>query len=416
MLKTNNKLKTISTTVFILTSIVIALNPFPHTTTIYEISYYLALVLTIFYLSQKRELAFLHNPLTVPVAIFTLWAFIGLFGALDIQTSIHDFNSHLLKYIALFAMLVTFTNTSKRLKILAWLVVISVTISSISGLYTFYIQGGHHLSQRFILSDPEYPVGPVGVMAMFALLFGLTLFRIEKNSLMRFGLSICLVILAVTVFAVQSRAIMLAMPLVFVVMFWGNKKLLVIFLITALGAGFFTMEKFRGNPVKANYSPRLTINYIAFLVFKEHPVKGIGFGINTFGNPKFIDHEAYRKKVPKSIRNPTVVISSPHNMYMSMAVRSGLPGLLMYIYILYVALKMCVKVISCKGNNFARLWGYCLGSCLILLIVYGFFDVVFLKFLEILLCLSFSTVSICYTMVYEKISPGLNEPEYASTS
>lgn len=407
MISDNKQSNRVSTAIFVLISAVITLNPFPHTTTIYEICYYLALALSFFYFGRKRELTFLRNPLTLPVAIFTFWAFVSLFGALDIKTSIHDFNGHLLKYIALFAMLVTFTNTKKRLKILAWLVVISVTISSAHGLYIFYVKLGHHFTRRFILSDPEYPVGPVGIMAMYAFLFSLTLCRLEKSRLLRFCLTICLAVLGVTVFAVQSRAIMLAMPLVFVVMFWGNKKLLTVFLIIALGAGLFTMDKFRGNPFTASYSPRLTINYIAFLVFKERPIKGIGFGINTFGNSKFIDHESYRKRVPESIRS-SAVVSSPHDMYMGMAVRTGLPGLLLYLYILFVSLKMCMKVVSCAGDNNVRLWGYCAGSCLTLIIIYGCFNVVFLRFIEVLLCLSFSFASICYTMTSEEPKPHIN--------
>jgi O-antigen ligase len=213
---------------------------------------------------------------------------------------------------------------------------------------------------------------------------------------------LCLAILGFTVFTVQSRAILLATPLVFLFMFWDNKKILAAFLILALGVGFFTMEKLRGNPAKANYSPRLTINYIAFLVFKEHPVKGIGFGINTFGNPKFIDHERYRKKVPPKIKNPSVTISSPHDMYMGMAVRTGLPGLLLYLYILFSALKMCFKAASCKSDEI-RLWGRCAGACLILIMIYGFFNVVFLRFLEVLLCLTFSLSSISYTKASEAL-------------
>ncbi len=407
MINNNKQFNGVSTAIFVLTSAVIALNPFPHTTTIYEICYYLALTLSFFYFGRKRELTFLRNPLTLPVAIFTFWAFVSLFGALDIKTSVHDFNGHLLKYIALFAMLVTFANTKKRLKILAWLVVVSVTISSAHGLYIFYVKLGQHFTRRFILSDPEYPVGPVGVMAMYAFLFGLTLCRLEKSRLLRFCLILCLTVLGVSVFAVQSRAILLAMPLVFVVMFWGNKKLLVVFLVLALGVGLFTMKRLRGNPLKVSYSPRLTINYVAFLVFKEHPIKGIGFGINTFGNPKFIDHESYRKRVPENIRS-SAVISSPHDMYMGMAIRTGLPGLLLYLYILFVSLKMCVKVVSYTNDNSVKLWGYCAGSCLTLIIIYGCFNVVFLRFIEVLLCLSFSFIAICYAMTFKESKPHIN--------
>ncbi len=62
----------------------IFLNPFPHTTAIKEICFYSSVVM-ILILACFRKLDFsFRSPLTIPFLLFALWAFIGLFFALDV--------------------------------------------------------------------------------------------------------------------------------------------------------------------------------------------------------------------------------------------------------------------------------------------------------------------------------------------
>ena len=85
----------------VLIGIFIFFNPFPHTTAFKEICYYTAVFFTIILVSSKKTNFDFKSPLILPFGLFVFWAFIGLFFALDKKNSIHDFYSHLLRYIIL---------------------------------------------------------------------------------------------------------------------------------------------------------------------------------------------------------------------------------------------------------------------------------------------------------------------------
>lgn len=386
--------------------IFVALNPFPHTTTIREVAYYLALVFAVIYCVRKKEWRFLNTPLTLPAALFVLWVFIGLFTAIDLARSLHDLRSHLLEYIALFCMLVLFVNTHKKMVILGWLIVLSVTVSSVLGLYEFYFVEGHNWSARFISSDPQSPVGPVGFMAAYAAMFALHLFRIVENVWSRLLLGCCLLVLLATIYFVQTRAILVAMPFAFIVLFWRNKKILAFFLLLSFCFGFITLTKFRPWNGTSQYIERLTINYISFLLVKEHPITGIGFGIATFGDPNFIDHEYYRAQLPEKIKYVKFDITSPHNMWAGITVRTGIVGLVLFSSIMFLGAKMCKTIIRAGPDDLTKGWGYFGGATLVFFGVYGLFNAVFLHFIEMLLCVSFAVVAINYLRnksIFQKI-------------
>lgn len=368
--------------------LIVGLNPFPHTTTIQQAAYYLSLLLTLGYLVRQRDHSFLQTPLTLPVALFTGWACLGLFFAIDLETSLHDFRAHLLEYIALYVILVTFVNSKKRLLALGWLLVLSMTTAAALELYKFYGAGGHPWGERFILADPEYPVGPFGFMAFYAALFALTLLRLQRHW-GRLLLIPCLLLLLATVACVQTRAILIAMPFAFLMFFWHKKKAMALALVLSLAAGGFIMTVVRPpGTTTTGYIPRLTINYISYLLLKEHPVVGIGFGISTFGNPKFIDHQAYMAQVPAAIRKADEPVSNPHNMWLEVPVRTGVVGLALFVAIVVVGFRQSLGLVQQASDEGARLWGMTVASTLVLFCIYGLFNAVFLDFLETLLCLS----------------------------
>jgi O-antigen ligase len=72
-------------------------------------------------------------------------------------------------------------------------------------------------------------------------------------------------------------------------------------------------------------------------IIKEHPVKGIGFGMELLQKKEFM--APYYDKVPEAYRDPAFNMS-PHNLYVDIAVRLGLIGLMLYGYIIVTALRM----------------------------------------------------------------------------
>ena len=107
----------------VLMGIFLFFNPFSHTTAIKEICFYLSVFIVLILICFKKIDFSFKSPLTLPFVLFTTWAFIGLFFALYKENSIHDFYSHLLKYIAIYYIIINFFNSGKRLILLSWIMI-----------------------------------------------------------------------------------------------------------------------------------------------------------------------------------------------------------------------------------------------------------------------------------------------------
>ena len=142
-----------------------------------------------------------------------------------------------------------------------------------------------------------------------------------------------------------------------------------------------------------SYTDRLTINYMSLLLIKESPVTGIGFSMETAGDPRFVDHEKLRAQVPDAIKNEVVEYTSPHSMWIGLAIQTGVVGLFLFLAVWVMAIRMCVKSIRDAVSFESRLLGQLGLSLIVLFSLYGLFNVVFMHFLELLMCVSFAVVS-----------------------
>ena len=151
----------------------IFLNPFPYTTAVKEICFYGAVVM-ILILACFRRLDFsFRSPLTIPFLLFAAWAFIGLFFALDQENSIHDYQTHLLKYLAFYFILINYFHSRERLFYLSGIIMVSATLFSIGEIVYFYGILGHPLSTKLVTGLPEVAVNWVGIIVIPAAIFSL---------------------------------------------------------------------------------------------------------------------------------------------------------------------------------------------------------------------------------------------------
>ena len=164
----------------VLMGIFIFFNPFPHTTSIKEIIFYpTVFIVFALVLFKKIEFSF-KTPLLLPFSLFVFWAFLNLFFALDKANSIHDFLAHLLKYIIFYHILINFFSSKKRLIVLSWIVIISVTIFSVVSLSFFYIVLKNPLSVRFGITFTDSAPNIIGFATVFALILSFHQFFSEK--------------------------------------------------------------------------------------------------------------------------------------------------------------------------------------------------------------------------------------------
>ena len=105
-----------------------------------------------------------------------------------------------------------------------------------------------------------------------------------------------------------------------------NKKSLVACLGTILIVIAMPPLKNRFIHVNPITSLRLDINRTTFEIIKDFAIIGIGFGIETYKNAKYINLKEYNKRVLEKYRQSSA-FNDPHSISLSIAVRTGLLGL-----------------------------------------------------------------------------------------
>ena len=176
--------KILNLSVPILMGIFIFSNPFSHTTAIKEICFYGSVIIVLILICFKKIDFSFRSPLTLPFALFTAWAFIGLFFALDKGNSLHDFRAHLLKYMAVYYILINFINSRKRFETLSWIIICSVTIFSIGGMIYFYLISGNLISTRIYFQ--EITINSIGFITLFAIILSFNAFHSTSNLYLKF--------------------------------------------------------------------------------------------------------------------------------------------------------------------------------------------------------------------------------------
>ena len=205
----------------------------------------------------------------------------------------------------------------------------------------------------------------------------------------------------------QERSSFLAIFLAAIFFFYKNKKWMFVFFILILMIGAISPLKNRfqlHNPEKMFINllndVRIKINYLTLEVIKEHPIIGIGFGLQTYGE---LDLERYQKRLPKKYHQKNIV-ADPHNIVLDVAVRLGVPGLVFFFYIIFVFFKMCWNIIRHGKDNFMKNWGRCLAACFIAVFTIGLFHPVFSHMPEIIFCAIFSMITIVWRLNNEHLS------------
>lgn len=364
--------KLLNLSIPVLMGIFIFLNPFPHTTAIREICYYGSVIITLTLICFRKVDFSFKSPLTLPFFLFVLWTFIGLFFALDQENSIHDYQTHLLKYVVFYYILINYFNTKERLYYLSGLIMISAAIFSIGEIIYFYGLLGNALSTKLVTGLPEVAVNWVGIIAVPAVIFSLHHIITASQINIKIASLICLFPTLILCFLTQARSAVLALLLSVIILCFKSKKILMACLGIVLILIAMTSIKDRFTKPDHSSVLRLGTYCITYEMIKDYPVMGIGFGMETYGNGKFINLEAYQKRIPEKYRG--YILSDPHSMLSSIAVRTGLIGLALFLYILFVPFRISWSCIRQGKDDFMNPWGRCFISAFVAVLVIGFFE------------------------------------------
>lgn len=376
-------------------------NPFPHTTAIKEISFYLSVLIIFVLIGFKKIKLSFKSPFAVPGGLFVIWAFLSIFFAIDKENSLHDFYSHLLRYIIIYFILINFFSSKRLLVRLSWIIIVSAALFCLGSIYFEYFIIGNSLSTRLGLSFTEIPTNRIGIITTFSAILCMHNLLAEKQLYRKILLISFLLPIFTASILTQSRLTVIAIFLACILLFLNNKKALITVVGGVLLITICTPVGSRFNSDGAGSilnNSRIDIAIVTLEIIKDNPIIGIGFGMQSFEK---IDSDYYYKKIadkykPLSLKKP--IVRDPHGIFLDIAMRIGLIGLLLFLHTIYLFLKICRDYIKHGNDDFIKNWGRCIASCFVAFLVIGIGEPILNHIPEVVLCTLFSMVTILWRL------------------
>lgn len=362
-------------------------NIFPHTTTLKEACFYLALLGAFFTMARKEKDFIFRTPLAIPLSFFVVWSFATVVFAVDKVASLHDFYAHLVKYIFLYFLLVNYFDSKRRFLCLAKLILISVTIFSIGSLAYFYVWQGYDILSKFGTGFTDSAINVMGFATVFAMLIAGRFLLDNEEKVPRFLLWCAFIFNALASVLTQSRGTIIALLLSCLILFLKNKKIFIGIIVAVLLFLALTPVKSRFSAEGIVTDLRTSLAAYSFEVMKDYPILGTGFAVDTaFERSGDFNVEKYLERLSPEIRRKLKVFDLllPHNMLLNYGVRVGSFGLLLFVTVFAVFVKICLSLILGGRDDFTKDWGRCLLAGFAVVFLKGLFEPITTHFVEVI--------------------------------
>lgn len=291
----------------------------------------------------KRQLWFMRTPLDIPLLAFVSWVGLTVPFASFPDYSVKEFGK-LLQGILIFYAVVFFLHRERQRDNLVYLLVATVAIVSVAGIYQFD-PTDYQATRSFLSSE----VWLTTFLVMFVpLCWALAAF--DRSQKRRSLFLIVGVLATVCLLLTQSRAGFVALLVEVWIFAWLYRNqifritvgvLTGLVLLTLAAVIYIDRTAYHGPLMELRqaipfrtYTPsiehRFNIWSFALSEIARHPIVGIGFGSETL--------RLLYPANPENVRNVGV-----HNICLYLALHVGLPGLLLFTWLVVVLIIELVK-------------------------------------------------------------------------
>lgn len=364
--------------VFLLMSF--ALNAFPHVNTIRDIAFCLALLGLLILSFNKKIQIRLISPIFIPIVLLIAWATVTTVTAYEVEDSLDSFLSHLIRYVILLFATVNILGCPRKMEWLMITFVLSTLIFCFGAVGYFYFIQSNPWETR--LGFPSMAHNIICFGTNLAAIFSYYILRKTDKKYIKWIFIGCIIIFVASTLLTQSRGGILALTCSFFGVFvleGKNAQIFMVFFIIGILLLMSPAKMRFLNGTFASDTHRMRIIHYYMEVFKDHPIKGIGFAIDTFKNEKIYGNQEYLDRIPEKYKSDLLPIL-PHSMFLSVLVRMGVVGFAVYIYMLAVYFYMEIKVYIHEDRY--KKFSVALMGGMIMFLVGGMFEPVFIHYLD----------------------------------
>jgi O-antigen ligase len=140
----------------------------------------------------------------------------------------------------------------------------------------------------------------------------------------------------------------------------------IIFILTLLLVPFPS----RLTEISRHKNIRIGVQLMYIEVIKDHPLTGIGFGMQTYTDKRLMLSK-YNDRVPQKYKQQPPV-ATPHNTFVDVATRTGLVGLSVFLWITLTFSAMIFKLIKAGSSDFIKEWGFCILAGFVAFLIQAF--------------------------------------------
>ncbi|MBI9091603.1 MAG: O-antigen ligase family protein [Desulfobacterium sp.] len=384
----------------------VALNQFPHTTAIINMVSAFTVIAVARALYKKSIPFSYETPLLIPLALFFAWSFIGLFFAINTWDSCRDFFSHFVRYVLFYFVIINVMDSRQKIHCILWTLILSTTLFSLWAMVNFYLIQGYSLSVRLGTSFPEFTTNIAGFASVMAIVFSMAMMKFEDRAWKKIVLiAAIIVLLAVSVLS-QSRGTLLALIVSFLVLFATYKRVMIFTACALITTVAFVPLPKRTGEALFQLIARTNITAFSIEVAKDYPVWGTGFDINVFHymqtemSDKF---QAYKSRVPAEYVDERFAQNTdwprwPHSFVLSLLVRTGITGLLLFTGILGTVFTISINLVIKGKDFFIKEMGLACLACMVVFVTKALFEPVFVHFVDTLFYLLLAMITILWRM------------------
>lgn len=381
-------------------AIFIFIIPFPFNTSAQEILFYLSSAIAVFLIIGKQTTFSFKSPFTTSFILFGLWVLICIPFALNKGNSLHDFYAHLLKHLFIFYLLINYFKSKRLFLVLSWVIVISITTFTIGGIIYFYFLKGITLQYRFGLPEAGVDINHIGFLVVPALFITIALFTGSGVSKKLFlCLSIISAILATVLSGTKGALLGLVIPITFLITKY--KKIIMVTLLCLLLLIMITpfknklhLQALQDSVVAEVEIYRFSIWHDYLQIIKEHPVFGMGYGMQSYNRDFFIQNNFELPNIAESKNSRSFFM--PHNTLIDLAVRTGIIGGCLFLYCFYVFFRLGWLLCRDKNDDFVQSWALCIMACGLSLLIQGMFVDLMIGLQLIYLFIFFAMINILW--------------------
>ncbi len=304
---------------------------------------------------QGRRI-FALSPITKMLGVISFWALATIPFGYWITGATQVFYDYWLKKLLFFLLLGNIVQSARQLRRTVWLCLLSVLGVSLIAVAIRILYGPQSASGRLeaLAGGPYSGSNYLSITVLLVLPFALFLFFLDKGILVRLAAGGAAVVFAVATLLTESRAGAVALAVIVAVTVWklrrwGKNPALVaavVVLTSLLIAPFFAkglVARFStviadydlqqltvGDPLRmalGSYQERVQILTRALTVTLKNPITGVGMGNFSSASAKEFFTGTGRDWL------------GSHNTYLQFSSELGIPGLLMYLFLLRLTFK-----------------------------------------------------------------------------